>query len=136
MVAKGATQYFLSDLLSVRLTMDGIGNAIGRQAHLPFGEDFGESGTQEKHHFAGYERDSEIATDYAENRQYGQTVGRFLQIDPAACNNDTPQTLNRYSYAHNDSVNFSDPDGKMAEKVGGGSAIEVGFGEDRLDNEG
>ncbi|MFY9553240.1 MAG: hypothetical protein WAV47_00830 [Blastocatellia bacterium] len=82
-VAGGATQYFLSDRLSRRLVLDGIGNVLGLQAHLPFGEDFGESGTQEKkHHFTSYERVSESGSDYAINRQYAQSVGRFTRADP------------------------------------------------------
>jgi hypothetical protein len=45
------------DALSARLLLDTSGNVIGRQSHLPFGEDFAESGIQEKHHFTSYERD-------------------------------------------------------------------------------
>ena len=64
------TRYYLSDRLSTRLVLDASGNVIGRQGHLPFGEDFAESGSQEKHHFTSYERDLESGTDYAGNRQY------------------------------------------------------------------
>jgi YD repeat-containing protein len=53
-VASGSTQYFLSDRLSTRLALDTSGNVSGRLAHLPFGEDFAESGAQEKHHFTSY----------------------------------------------------------------------------------
>ncbi len=81
-VASGSTQYFLSDRLSVRLTLDASGNVSGRQAHLPFGEDFGESGTQEKHRFSSYERDGETGLDYAVNRYYGRSPGRFSTVDP------------------------------------------------------
>jgi YD repeat-containing protein len=80
--APWVTQYYLSDGLSVRMTLDASGNVLGRESHLPFGEDFGESGTQEKHHFTSYERDSETSTDYAVNRQYAQSVGRFNRPDP------------------------------------------------------
>jgi YD repeat-containing protein len=61
-VSGGTSQYFLSDRLSTRLVLDGSGNVLGRMAHLPFGEDFAESGTQEKHHFTTYERDGESGT--------------------------------------------------------------------------
>jgi RHS repeat-associated protein len=124
-VESGTTQYFLSDRLSIRQTLNVNGDVVGRQAHLPLGEDFAESGTQEKQHFTSYERDSESGTDYAINRQYAQTVGRFLQIDPAGCKNRNPQTLNRYSYVHNDPVNFSDPDGRVARQVGKVRGIEI-----------
>jgi hypothetical protein len=66
--------------LSVRLLIDKFGTFIGRQAHLPFGEDFAESGSQEKHHFTTYERDSETGTDYAINRGYDYVTGRFPMV--------------------------------------------------------
>jgi hypothetical protein len=46
-------------------TLDASGSVVGRQAHLPFGEGFAESGTQQKQHFTTYERDSKSGTDYA-----------------------------------------------------------------------
>ena len=63
-VTSGNTQYLLADRLSVGVILDSAGNVIGRQGHLPFGEDFGESGTQEKHHFTSYERDGESGLDF------------------------------------------------------------------------
>ena len=78
-VASGTRSYFLSDQLSVRLMLNTSGAVVGRQAHLPYGKDFGESGTQEKHHFTTYERDSEgSGSDYAVNRHDSNGMGRFL----------------------------------------------------------
>ena len=107
------TQLFLSDRFSVRLTLSDIGAVVGRQAHLPFGEDFAENGTQQKQHFTSYERDSESGTDYATNRQYSQSIGRFNRPDPysASCTLSKPQSLNRYSYAKNDPIGSTDPSG-------------------------
>ncbi|MEK6300191.1 MAG: RHS repeat-associated core domain-containing protein [Acidobacteriota bacterium] len=104
------SRYFLSDRLSVRVTLDSSGNVVGRQAHLPFGENFGESGSQEKHHFTSYERDSESALDYAVNRDYTRAVGRFLQSDPYRARGFVvdPQSWNRYSYTRDDPINKSD----------------------------
>jgi RHS repeat-associated protein len=120
MIAKisgGATQYFLSDRLSTRLVLDNSGNVIGRQGHLPFGTDFGESGSQEKHHFTSYERDDESGTDYAVNRQYSQSVGRFMRPDPKKGCLSSPQSLNRYSYTLNDPANRMDPEGLESVKI-------------------
>jgi len=108
-VESGSTQYFLSDRLSPRLVLDASGNVMGRQSHLPFGEDFAESGTQEKHHFTSYERDGESGTDYAVNRQYSESIGRFNRPDPIA--GTKVQELNRYSYASNDPINRLDSNG-------------------------
>jgi len=108
--APWVTQYYLNDRLSVRMTLDASGNVLGRESHLPFGEDFGESGMQEKHHFTSYERDSETSTDYAVNRQYAQTVGRFMSADPYRASGYMvdPQSWNRYSYTRNNPINRVD----------------------------
>jgi RHS repeat-associated protein len=111
MIATGDGQYFLKDRLSTRLTMDSNGNVIGRQGHLPFGEDFAESGTQEKHHFTTYERDSESRADYALNRYDSASLGRFLSIDTAGSKPGAPQTWNRYTYTSGDPMNHLDPSG-------------------------
>jgi RHS repeat-associated protein len=94
---------------------DNSGNVLGRQAHLPFGEDFGESGTQEKHHFTSYERDVESGSDYAVNRQYSQSTGRFIRVDPFSGSSQTgdAQSLNRYSYVQNDPISGFDPLGLL-----------------------
>jgi RHS repeat-associated protein len=128
MIAKiegGVTRYFLSDGLSARLVLDAGGNVIGRQATLPFGEEFASNGTTDKHRFTNYERES-YGVDYGVNRYYGYGVGGFMSVDPAldkgfkaargmGCggSNDyvRPQDLNRYSYSVNDPINHVDPMG-------------------------
>jgi hypothetical protein len=75
--APWTTRYYVSDVWSTRLVLDASGNVLGRQGHLAFGEQFAESGAQEKHHFTNYEAESETDTDYAVNRQYSPGVGRF-----------------------------------------------------------
>ena len=110
-VASGTASYFLSDRLSARLVLDTSGNVVGRQATLPFGEDFAESGTQQKQHFTSYERDSETGTDYAVNRQHNPNIGRFNRVDPITGSTSFPQSLNRYAYVYNDPINRADPRG-------------------------
>lgn len=89
---------------------------MGKQGRLSFGEDFAESGTQEKHHFTTYERDTETGLDYAVNRMYSPGVGRFMQRDPykGGCDSNNPQKLSRYSYVENDPMNKVDPLGLMS----------------------
>lgn len=96
--------------------LDASGNVIGRQAHLPFGEQYAESGTQEKHHFTSYESESESGTDYAVNRQYSPSVGRFGSADPYQASSYlvNPQSWNRYSYVENDPIHNVDPLGLLA----------------------
>jgi RHS repeat-associated protein len=127
------TQVYLRDLLSIRLALSDIGAVVGRQGHLPFGEDFAESGTQQKQHFSGYERDGESGTDYAVNRQYNQSVGRFNRPDPLSSSEskEAPQNWNRYSYAENEPVGQTDPSGlNLAPPPCGGGGGGEGGGDD------
>jgi RHS repeat-associated protein len=109
-LASGVVRYYLSDRLSVRMMLDNSGNVVGRQGHLPFGEDIGTSGEFDKKRFTSYERDGESGTDYAVNRQAAQTVGRFMQADPYRASGYIvdPQSWNRYSYTRNDPINRVD----------------------------
>jgi RHS repeat-associated protein len=100
--------YYLSDRLSTRLVLDASGNVMGRQGHLPFGEDFAESGIQEKHNFTSYERDGESGTDYAVNRGYSTSLGRFNQVDPVNGSTGDARSWNRYAYAHDSPINNTD----------------------------
>ena len=106
----GVVRYFLQDRLSTRVITDGSGNLVGREDHLPFGEDSGTgSGETEKHRFTSYERDSESGSDYAINRQYATSTGKFMRPDPVGGLFFAPQSFNRYAYAMNDPINLTDP---------------------------
>lgn len=108
--------YLLNDQLSARLLLNTLGAVKGRQAHLPFGEDFAETGPQqEKHHFTSYERDTATGADYAVNRTYSFNVGRFNSADPFQSSGDasTPQSWNRYAYVTNAPVDYIDPLGLL-----------------------
>ncbi len=58
----------------------------------------------------------ESGTDYATNRQYGFTIGKFLTPDPyrESSQSGDPQSWNRYAYAQSDSINRTDPTGLIA----------------------
>jgi len=109
--AVGGLKYYLADKLSTRLTTNGSGNVLGTQDHLPFGEEGGFSGQGERHRFTSYDRDGESASDYAINREYSFSSGRFNRPDPFNGSSDlnNPQLFNRYSDAGNDPINFVDP---------------------------
>ena len=113
----GGLKYYLSDRLSTRMITDGSGTVLGTQDHLPFGEDAGIVGQSEKHRFTTYERDGETDSDYAINRQYSQSTGRFLRPDPISGSVVDPPSLNRYAYVAGDPVNFVDPLGEVWEQV-------------------
>jgi len=63
--------------------------------------------------FATYSRDSSTGLDYAMNRSYGNSMGRFLTPDPyqPSAKLGNPQSWNRYAYVTNDPINKNDPNG-------------------------
>lgn len=104
----GRTRFYHNDTLSTRMATDGTA-VKGTQDHLPFGEEGGTSGEVSKHRFTNYERDGESNTDYAVNRQYAMSTGRYNQPDAIAGSGSNPQSLNRYAYSMNDPINLIDP---------------------------
>jgi len=107
--ASATAVYHIADHLSPRATTDSSGNIVGQQAHFPFGEDWYASSSTTKFRFTSYERDSESGNDYALMRTSVNRLGRFSSPDLFAGSISDPQSLNRYAYAFNDSINLIDP---------------------------
>jgi RHS repeat-associated protein len=80
--------------------------------HYPYGEAQGTPPSDTKDHFATYRRD-ETGLDYAWNRYYSSTMGRFTTTDPygGSAKLTNPQSWNRYSYVENNPVNATDRTG-------------------------
>jgi RHS repeat-associated protein len=111
-VSGGAATYHHPDHLSNRAETDGSGNVVRTYGHYPFGETWYETGTADKWKFTTYENDSavgESGLNYAQFRYHAPGFGRFMSADPLGGTPGIPQSLNRYSYVHNDPVNFTDP---------------------------
>ena len=87
---------------------DRLGSAV---THLPYGDERTAT-ANDRLKFATYWRESS-GVDYAQQRYYSSTYGRFLSADPyrASAAITNPQSWNRYSYVENDPINFTDPDG-------------------------
>lgn len=102
--------YFADDLGSTRIVSDSQGNKCFDADYTPFGQeiDFG-TGCGQNYRFTGYEDDSESGFDYAVSRHYSPALGRFVQGDRLAGDDDNPQSLDRYSYVLNDPTNLTDP---------------------------
>jgi RHS repeat-associated protein len=80
----------------------------------PYGEQYAAFGAnQDEPEFATYYYDYESGLDYAKNRFYSPTLGRFLSPDPYrnSAGLADPGSWNHYAYAGNDPVNFFDPAG-------------------------
>ncbi len=80
--------------------------------HFPYGETDGTPPSDTKDYFATYRRDG-TGLDYAWNRYYSPTMGRFTTADPygGSQNPLNPESWNRYSYTENLPVSRIDPTG-------------------------
>lgn len=109
-----------------RMLLDQTGSLANMTRHdfLPFGEELfaptggrtaaqGYAGDSVRQQFTSYERDIETQLDYAQNRWYSPTSGRFTGVDPAneGAIPTLPQSWNGYSYAINRPTYYVDPDG-------------------------
>jgi RHS repeat-associated protein len=113
--------YFVDHLGSTRVVTTATGTACYEVDYLPYGNENTPSGftntCSTRYRFTGYERDAETAygtsagNDYAFARYYNSRLGRFMTGDPLGGDTSDPQTLNRYSYVRNNSLNAVDPSG-------------------------
>jgi RHS repeat-associated protein len=90
-------------------------NRLASEAkHFPYGETDGPPPADTKDYFATYRRDT-TGLDYAWNRYYSPTMGRFTTADPyeASAALTDPQTWNRYGYVGDDPVNGTDRTGLL-----------------------
>jgi RHS repeat-associated protein len=85
---------------------------------LPYGEEWGGATANDKEKFATYWRDASTGLDYAHNRSYGSTLGRFNSADPYQASGGAaePTSWNRYIYVMSDPVNYLDSSGLQAMK--------------------
>ena len=78
----------------------------------PYGEEWPAT-TQDDTKFATYWRDGSTNLDYAMNRYYQSTLGRFLSPDPfrGSASKARSGSWNRYAYVEGDPANANDPSG-------------------------
>jgi RHS repeat-associated protein len=123
-------QYLTNDHLGTpRINTVVSGAIISRHDYMPFGEEIVNSqartplvGYNEdtiRKQFTGYELDGETGLDFAQGRNYLNSLGRFAGADDFF--NDfsplNPQTTNKYSYVHNTPLTMVDPDGRKGEVI-------------------
>ena len=117
-VAQGQTEtvrYYHQDAIgSVLMITDEAGQVIQRYDYWPFGVPTEIPVVPESRRFAGKERDADTRFDYFGARDYQSLAGRFATPDPMTVNAlrlVNPQRWNRYAYAVNNPLTFTDPTG-------------------------
>jgi RHS repeat-associated protein len=116
----GSVSYYFSDhLKTASVITDSAGNIKEDEDYYPWGGELQFVNSDSNHYkFTGKERDSETGLDYFGARYYSSPLSRFLTPDwssvpvPVPYSDLTnPQTLNQYTFAHNNPTSLDDPDG-------------------------
>jgi len=91
---------------------DRLGTVQSGSRFYPYGEEWPATG-QDDTKFATYWRDGSTNLDYAMNRYYQSTLGRFLSPDPfrGSASKARSGSWNRYAYVEGDPVGKNDPSG-------------------------
>jgi RHS repeat-associated protein len=112
----GITSYYLADGQgSVRLLTNSSGAITDSYTYDAFGNTQSSTGsTVNPYRYTGQQFDSLIGLYSLRARYYDSASGRFTSRDTAEIDFNNPVELNRYSYVHNDPVDFSDPSGRTA----------------------
>lgn len=120
-----ATTWYHDDHLgSVRLITDAQGNAAQTYTYSTYGVTVAEPTQQlDEFGFTSQRRNPSTAMAgqdgagliYMNARFYDATLGRFISPDTVIPDANNPQSLNRYAYARNNPISYSDPTGYDAE---------------------
>ncbi|MFF7205328.1 RHS repeat domain-containing protein [Streptomyces sp. NPDC008141] len=123
--------YLMSDHQGTSLTAISVVTlAITRRKQLPFGQLRSEqSGAFGTRGFVGGTNDPTGLTHLGA-REYDPALGRFLSVDPII-DLKHPAQMNAYSYAHNNPLTKSDPDGLRPDGPAGGASYNDDYWADQ-----
>ena len=115
-VNSGTTQYYHPDHLgSTSVITDSFGVKVQGLTYYPFGDTVPVSGAEEvRFKYTGKERDESTGLYFYEARYYDPFLGRFISADTIVPDPLDPQALNRYSYALNNPILYTDPTGNFS----------------------
>lgn len=107
----GTKNYHHSDHLgSNTVITDQSGTIVEKTTYKPYGELIS-GGNKTKFQYTGQEKDHETGLNYYDARYYDPHIRRFTQPDELIQNIYDPQSLNRYAYARNNPLRYTDPTG-------------------------
>jgi RHS repeat-associated protein len=110
-------RYYHKDHLgSTAAVTDQGGNTLATMAYLPYGGKRGAADiSQTSFKYTDQELDAETGLYNYDARLYDPVVGRFISADSILPKWYDPQSLNRYAYARNNPILYSDPSGHSSE---------------------
>lgn len=108
----GKTYYYHPDSLgSTNIVTDEYGNVVEKTEYEPFGKVL--TGGSDRYGFTGQELDK-TGLMYYNARYYSPSLMKFTQPDTIIQDVYDPQSLNRYAYARNNPIKYTDPSGHFA----------------------
>lgn len=122
--AQDTVTYVHTDAIgSVRVLTNATGLVLQQHDYLPFGEEPAPpTSVPNSRRFGAKERDTATGYDYFGARYMSSQTGRFTTVDPLLNMERAlpdPQRWNRYQYAANNPLKFTDPDGRDPLVIGG-----------------
>ncbi|NMW24337.1 RHS repeat-associated core domain-containing protein [Rhodanobacter denitrificans] len=130
----GTRHYYYTDPQGTVLAKaDAQGNIIATYDYAPYGSAVTSLGTPPNGPgYTGHVNDPDTGLIYMQARYYDPITGRFLSTDPVAPSPGDAFTFNRYNYANNNPIRFTDPDGRcpmcVVGAVVGTMAVGAGVG--------
>ena len=109
----GSISYFHGDHLgSTSVLTDSTGTEEEHNSYEPYGDIHTHTGTADvAYKYTGQERDASTDLYFYQARYYAQGLGRFVSPDTIVQNPLDPQAFNRYAYARNNPLRYTDPTG-------------------------
>jgi len=124
-LSSGSSTYLSDGLGSTRSLTDTTGQTTASYVYDVFGSLRSETGTGENNYlFTGRDLDRDLGIYYYRNRWYDPSVGRFVTKDPIGVRGG----INRYIYADNNPVNYTDPYGYLKLPAGVQRGIQIAIG--------
>lgn len=112
---------------STQLAVNDTTGTVSRERYLPFGK---RRGTDDlpftDRGFLGKTEDPSTDLTYLGARYYDPAIAKFISTDPEL-DLRTPEWANPYSYAANNPIDQSDPDGRRVDTGGGSSDKSYGY---------
>lgn len=123
------TTYYVNDALgSPAASIDNTGALSWHRHYQPYGKEIDNKDPEVNHtSFTGKKLYGDIGLVHMNARFYDPVVGRFMGYDPAAVTPDNLFSFNRYAYANNNPMLYTDPNGLLPDLPEAIAGAAIGF---------
>lgn len=117
----GTVTYVYTDPQGTPLAeADASGNVTAWFEYAPYGVSVSSMGAApDGPGYTGHVNDPDTGLVYMQARYYDPAIGRFLSVDPVAPSAGSLYTFDRYNYANDNPIRYTDPDGRKCGSADG-----------------